>query len=460
MTKALALLAVIAALLLPDVALAHPLGNFTINRYSRIEPLPGSIVRVQYVVDMAEIPTFQERQAAGLDGAGLDQKERYLEAKVAELRSRLALTADGAPVALRTVARTLTFPPGQGGLPTLRLAATFEGDLGVAGRAVRLTYRDDNDVDRLGWKEIVLRPAAGVPVWDSTASTQDRSDALRRYPEDMLSSPLDEHQASFTLAPPAGAAASTPEDLSAAVAGRRVADAFADLAARELTTPAIALALATAFCLGALHALSPGHGKTVAAAYLVGSRGTPWHAVLLGLTVTATHTIGVYALGLLTLYASRYVVPERLYPWLGALSGLLVLGIGVGLLSSRLRGLSAHSHHEHRHHSEHPHSGTHGLRGLLGLGISGGLVPCPSALVVLLSAISLHRLGFGLLLIVAFSLGLAAVLTGIGLALVLARGHLGRFTPPHATARLAPLAGALVIITAGAVITAQAIGQV
>src|SRR5207237_365252 len=152
---------------------------------------------------------------------------------------------------------------------------------------------------------------------------------------------------------------------------------------------------------GAAHALSPGHGKTIVTAYLVGQRGTPRHAALLGLIVTATHTIGVFSLGFVTLALSQFVVPDRLYPWLNLVSGVLVVAIGASVLRSRLRHRNAHEHGHDRHH-EHGPSG----RSLVAVGVSGGLLPCPSALVVLLAAISLHRIAFGLLLIVAFSAGL------------------------------------------------------
>src|SRR5262249_16380919 len=148
--------------------------------------------------------------------------------------------------------------------------------------------------------------------------------------------------------------------------------------------------LLIAFGLGCLHALSPGHGKTMVGAYLVGSRGTPWHAVLLGVTVTLSHTAGVFALGLAVLLASRWIVPEQLYPWLGFASGAAITAIGLGLLTSRLKGLADHQHapgllHRHIQPGAPPAgSGAGPSRfSLLLLGISGGIVPCPSALVVL-----------------------------------------------------------------------------
>jgi ABC-type nickel/cobalt efflux system permease component RcnA len=272
----------------------------------------------------------------------------------------------------------------------------------------------------------------------------------------------------------------------------------------DISAPALLLALAAACAWGALHALTPGHGKTIVAAYLVGARGTPLHALYLGLTTTITHTAGVFALGLVTLLASQAVLPELLYPWLSFLSGLLVVGIGVNLFHSRLKAArrarlaseeDSHSHeqdhshaghvhplHHPAHHSHshdghphpHPHPPEHShlppgadgspvtWRSLLALGISGGLLPCPSALVVLLSAIALDRAMFGLLLVLAFSLGLAGVLTGIGLALVYTRRLFDRL-PAHLALtraralRLLPAASALFIALAGLGIAAKAL---
>jgi ABC-type nickel/cobalt efflux system permease component RcnA len=206
---------------------------------------------------------------------------------------------------------------------------------------------------------------------------------------------------------------------------------------------------------GAAHALSPGHGKTIVTAYLVGQRGTPRHAALLGLIVTATHTVGVFALGLVTLLLSRFVVPDHLYPWLNLTSGLLVVTIGASVLSSRLRSRRAHAHHHHHHHHYEI-----SRRSLVAVGVSGGLLPCPSALVVLLAAITLHRVAFGLLLIVAFSAGLALSITGIGLVAVLAKRAFRRVSFEGRLVRLLPAISALVIVVAGTAMTVRAIPKV
>ena len=247
------------------------------------------------------------------------------------------------------------------------------------------------------------------------------------------------------------------------------------------------LAMLGSFVWGAMHAMSPGHGKTIVGAYLVGERATLQHAVFLGLTTTITHTIGVFALGLVTLFASQYILPEQLYPWLSCLSGLMVVVIGLNLFISRIQTTQIlkrspvghshaddHHHHDH-HHDHHHHDHSHGnhshlppdadgspvtWRSLLALGISGGIVPCPSALVVLLSSISLGRIGFGLVLVLAFSLGLAGVLTGLGLLLVRARWIFERLPKQVRLVRVLPAMSALFIAVLGLGITTQALMQI
>lgn len=230
--------------------------------------------------------------------------------------------------------------------------------------------------------------------------------------------------------------------------------------------------MAVAFGLGAVHALSPGHGKTIVAAYLVGSRGTPRHAMLLGGMVTFTHTVSVFLLGLATLFVSRYVLPEKIYPVLGAISGLAIVWIGTALFVKRLRHarhMHAHEHgHSHHHPHDHGHAHSHVPEGeismgsLLALGASGGLVPCPSALVLLLSSVALGRVGLGLTLLVAFSVGLAVVLMGIGVVVIYAKHLLpdGAKTARSPFVRYLPVASAGLISGIGVLMTAVALGVV
>jgi ABC-type nickel/cobalt efflux system permease component RcnA len=427
MRRLVVALAVVAALAAPAAATAHPLGNFTINRFSRVE-VAANRPYVLYVLDLAEIPTYQ---------AGRIDARTYARRLAAGARLQIR----GDRVALVPVATALAHPRGAGGLRTTRLEALFRGPR--LAHAEPFRYVDTNYAGRIGWKEIVVGRA-----------TRSESDELRAYPKNLLQSPLSVTSASGELNPGGG----RPPKLTtgrALQAPDRVADSgFASLIGRERLSLLVVLgSLGAAFFWGMAHALSPGHGKTIVTAYLVGRRGRPWHAALLGLIVTATHTVGVFALGLVTLALSEFVVPEQLYPWLNLVSGLLVVGIGASVFWARLRRRRAHDHH---HHHEHGPSG----RSLLAVGVSGGLLPCPSALVVLLAAISLHRVAFGMLLIVAFSAGLALSITAVGLVAVLARRAFARLSFQGPVARLLPAASALVILGAGLAMTAHALPKV
>ncbi len=415
--------AALVALALPIAASAHPLGNFTVNRFSRVE-VAGPRVYVRYVLDLAEIPTFQ---------AGHIDARRFAR----RIARGARLTVNGRRLRLVPVEWALAHPRGAGGLKTTRFEAILRGPR-LSGRS-EVAYRDTNYADRIGWKEIVVGAAPS------------RSHELRAYPKDLLSSPLDVTTVRTSLVP--GTVPGTGPHVTRGATLRapdRVADGgFASLVARDrLGFWVILASLAAALFWGAAHALSPGHGKTIITAYLVGQRGTPRHAALLGLIVTFTHTIGVFALGAVTLLLSRFIVPEQLYPWLNLVSGLLVVAIGASVVRTRWR----QHHHHHHHHAEHDLS----ARSLLAVGVSGGLLPCPSALVVLLAAISLHRIGFGLLLIVAFSAGLALTITGIGLVAVLARGAFRRLSFDSGVTSILPTVSALVIVAAGVAMTARA----
>jgi nickel/cobalt exporter len=423
------LLGAFAALAVPAAAAAHPLGNFTVNRFSRVE-VAGPRVYVHYALDLAEIPTFQ---AGAIDARSFARR----------LARGARLTVNGGRMRLVPVEWALVHPAGAGGLKTTRFEAILRGPKLAALGAV--TYRDANYADRIGWKEIVV------------GRGQSRSHELRAYPKNQLSSPLDLTQVRTSLVP--GSDPGTRPHVTRGATLRapdRVADSgFASLVARDHAGLWVILAsLAAALFWGAAHALSPGHGKTIITAYLVGQRGTPRHAALLGLIVTVTHTVGVFALGIVTLALSRFIVPDQLYPWLNLVSGMLVVGIGASVLRARWRHRRAHHHHHHHH--EHELSG----RSLLAVGVSGGLLPCPSALVVLLAAISLHRIGFGLLLIVAFSAGLALTITGIGLVAVLARSAFKRLSFEGRGLSLLPAVSALVILAAGVAMTVHALPQV
>jgi nickel/cobalt transporter (NicO) family protein len=433
MRRLLAILVALGALVAPSAASAHPLGNFTVNRFAAVE-LSGRDVFVHYVLDLAEIPTVQEGGRVRAGGFA------------AEVAARLDLELDGRRAELVPLEHRVSERPGAGGLPTLRFEAVYRVSDPGASRSV--VFHDTNFADRIGWREIVVRAAGGARIVTSDVPSQSASDELRAYPRDLLRSPLDVTSATarFEL----GTGPGTSPSFTGASAPERPAGSFESLVEREnLGVGVILLSLLIAVFWGAAHALSPGHGKAMVAAYLVGSRGTPRHALLLGLTVTVTHTAGVFALGLVTLGLSELIVPEQLYPWLNLVSALLVVGVGASVLRARLR--RRHAHHDHHHH------GDRSLRDLLAVGISGGLLPCPTALVVLLAAISLHRVGYGLVLILAFSLGLAGAMTAVGLAAVSARRFLRKKSFEGRIVRALPAASAALILALGVAMTARSI---
>lgn len=486
MTKLLHYLSWIAVFMIvfcfwAPVVNAHPLGNFTINHYAGLQVAPDGI-GIDYVLDLAEIPAFQEMNHLGLDrDYKTDPGETlsYPAKKCDEVNSQLELRIDQQPLALSLSKSTVEFPPGVGGLVTLRLTCDFQGLKALSGGKNQLVEFEDKSYSRrLGWREITV-VANDIPI-QSNLTSSSISNRLISYPNDLLSSPLNQRQISFEINPfsevsQQATQSSTPSSLRLdnALAGRSN-DLFTNLIAqKEYNLLTIPIALAIAFLWGGLHALSPGHGKTVVGAYLVGSRSSAQHALFLGLTVTVTHTAGIFALGLLALGTSQFSLTEDLYPWLSVFSGVLVTGIGLQLLVSRLRGTEHRHTHEHEHHShththtsevhadrDHSHlpldaNGSMTWSSLLALGVSGGLLPCPSALVVLLGAIALGRVGLGLALVSAFSLGLAAVLTGIGLLLVYAKGLFERLSIHPPRLRMLPAVSALFITLIGLGITTQ-----
>jgi nickel/cobalt transporter (NicO) family protein len=436
----LAALGLAAALAVAAPAGAHPLGNFSINHLDVVR-VHADRVDVRYILDQAEIPTFQER---GLKPAQVLARKRAVVAR------GVSLTVNGrlVPLALARGGR-IGFPMGQGGLRTTRVELALSARVRARGPVV---VRDDTYRDRVGWRAVVVRPGDGTAVRSDIPSA-DPTRGLRVYPTALLSTPA--HRTVARLDVRAGDGTVTAPRLDATgtqttrghAAGDGLAGIFADAASGQ---GVLLFLLLAAFGWGAVHALSPGHGKAMVAAYLVGTRGSARDALGLGLTVTVTHTIGVFALGVVTLALSAYVLPEDLYPWLNLASGLLVLGVGGAVLRGRVRK-ARHHHHHHHHHAPITR------RGLLAMGASAGLIPCPSALVVLLGAIAQHEVALGLLLIVAFSAGLAATLTALGIAVVHAGRLTARIAPDGRVIAVLPAASALVIVAAGTLLTVQAL---
>jgi nickel/cobalt exporter len=491
---------------------ASLLGNFTVNQYCALR-LGRSAVDVHYVVVFGQLPALRELHLADANADGVtsqEERDAYVGTLAPLIARHLLLEVDGASIPLQATHWTSSLPSEQGGF-SLRVDVDFSATLPAVNAESRLEFSNQNYADRLGWHEIVVQTEPGVAAFDSNAYsdslTGGLTEALKSLP---AAGPLDERSVHLRFKPgsaPAGSFSLAPRSRGAASAASTAGTAQgskADWISREtqrlvasISSPRIEpqialLTLLGALLLGAVHALSPGHGKAIVGAYLIGSRGTPRHAVFLGLTVTITHTLGVFILGFATLYASRFIVPERLFPILSLISALLVLGMGIVLLVQRARAarralaawpemgarfhaveaaassgralLLAHGHdhadgalHSHGGGPMHSHlpPGAAGekitWRSLATLGISGGLVPCPSAMVLLLAAIALNKTAYGMLLVVAFSAGLAITLTVVGIMFLYARnrfrGRIGDSRWPHLLPVLS--AGTITLLGAG-----------
>ena len=442
-------------------ATAHPLGNFTLNRYARVEVSAG-VVRVYYVIDLAEVPSYQVRKVVDADPDG------YVDGQVAAVIDGLELELDGRPVALRAVRQALGRPRGEGGMRRVRIDALLEARVASTApdEVVEARFTDANQPRRLGWREVVVVAAGDATLVESSAPSTDISDELRDYPESRLQNPLDAREATFRFTP--GTRAVPPASVGSIEGVRAAADPFTELLDRHDLTPLVlAGMLAVAALAGGGHALAPGHGKTVMAAYLVGTRGRPIDAVLLGVIVSGMHTASVLLLGLVLLQVDRSLALDRLYPALTVVSGVAVLLTGARLAVVRLRAVRAEAHQRHHHH-RHGHGHGHGhdsqvhlldvaplsRRGLAMLATAGGIVPSPSAVIVLVGAFSVGRAGLGLALVLAFSVGLAATLTAVGLAFVLGGRALGHRLGTR-VAGAAPVVGATGLLLLGAVLVVQ-----
>ncbi|MGB3829398.1 MAG: hypothetical protein WA962_11540 [Ornithinimicrobium sp.] len=480
---------------------AHPLGNFTVSHYNGLTLTPDG-VRLLTVIDTAEIPTQQERPEIDTDGdSELSDAELAARAEQVcpQVKQDLAGSVDGSPLEWDVSTTALRTVPGSAGLPTLRLTCEFFAAADLAAPAT-LSFEDNYRTDRIGWREITAT-GDGVALLDPPVPSRSVSDELRSYPQDLLSSPLDVRSATVNTEPGVGNAADAKSEvgvpgftgndpLSRLVsAGDRQLDAY--IGDRELTPILGTVALLLAVLLGAGHAVLPGHGKTVMAAYLAGRRGRPRDALIVGATVTGTHTVGVLVLGLALTVSSAFAGEQALRV-LGIISGLLIAAIGVSLIrdaraarraQSKPQAVLAHAHasahgaapthdelhrladgdgHGHSHADQHSHGHGHGhthghghshdhdtgRRGLIGMGVAGGLVPSPSALVVLLGSIALGRTVFGVFLVFAYGIGMAATLTAVGLLLVKLRMRLDHVESSRGNLLASRVTAALPIVTA------------
>jgi len=557
-----AALAVVAGLALPAVVAAHPLGNFTINHFAELTIAPDR-VDLAVVIDMAEIPAFQARQDMDADGDGSvadDEAASWATGACASLVASLDLRRDGGHLDLDAGASTVGFPPGAGGLSTLRLECAYDTPLTPAiGGPARITFSDSSYSERIGWREIIATGAGSLLDTHGLPPTSP-SARLTAYPAALIATPLDIRTASIDVRldpagvpTPSGASATPPPgaatggqvasaggpggaaggpaggtgaagSATGAVPGGVAADLPDIFRTADLTPLVILASLLTAVVIGAGHALTPGHGKTLMAAYLVGSRGTAVHAVGLGLSVAVSHTLGILALAFVIVGAGSVLPPDVVYRVTPVIAGTSIVVIGGWMLANEVRrrrarraietatsehavvvaaagheharphgehqyGHDAHDEHEHGHENdahdeprehahghrapdgEHSHGGiTHShlppagatlsWRGLFVLGLAGGLIPSTSALIILLGSIAAGRPAFGLILVVAFGFGMAAVMTGVGLAMILARTRLDRMPSRSSLGRLAlvaPLLASVAVLGLGLVLTWQAV---
>ena len=478
-------LAGLAVLVPCAVALAHPLGNFTVNHYAGVEASPGEL-RVVYAIDIAEIPTQQLRAEQDTDADGtVDARElqAWADATGADVVAGLHVRVDGVPLRLSYRCGSAELRPGQAGLDVIRFEGLFGAPMADRGH---VEMEDVTGADRSGWREITAAGVDGRAVTSSSVPAASASDELRRYPQGLLSSPLRVTSASFDVVPgPSDAAPTSTCAAGDAVPGVRPGVEGGPLAGlvTKQGLPLVALAFLLAIGFGAWHALLPGHGKTLMAAYMVSSGARVRQAVAVGTAVAVMHTASVLALGLAVLALESAFRPEALYPWLGLISGLVALALGVSLLIARIgawmesnRHRPDHDHdHDHEHATAHdggahgppghvhphlsPEGGALSRRGLVALALAGGILPAPSALIVMLGAINAHRVVFGLTLVVAFSAGLATALIVIGLGALRAREALTSRLSSF-WGRMVPVLSAAAIVGVGCFLSLRGLAQI
>ena len=463
---------------------AHPLGNFTINHMTRLS-IERDTIRVHYVLDMAEIPTFQ---ALGAQNASQPQAQRvdtYAKSLAPMLLSEMQLDFDGTRAALVLDGTRATTRPGAGQLPTLYVVLDAHSAMPSAHASI--AFHDKTFADRLGWHDIVVAPAS-EPTRELTA-----------YPSALIGSPRATTAVDISRDPLGHVVVHATTASQASTSGvpapsQLRSNQLSDMLARGTSDWGfVALTFLVAIVLGALHALEPGHGKTLLAISLVGARATVKQATILATALTVAHTIGVLALGVAINLFKGYFVPETIYPWITLISGIVIAVIGARAVQRQMRmrnasAVLAHGHafeaphthdraggqdHAHDHGHDHAdlddfaHARAHAIPGNAPLtfggtvwaAMSGGVAPCPAALVVLLAAVALNQVAYGIFVIIAFSFGLAATLTGLGIAVVRGATWLQGRPQFERFVTIGPLVSAIVIATIGAIMVGQGFAQ-
>ena len=475
-------------------AMAHPFGSKLYGHKTEVW-LSADQVEVAYLLEIPTPVLLSELRGfmADIDAPTQADQDRHTAAILTELQGGLRLLVDGEPIPW--VVDESESPSGVGDTRFIAYHVRLRAHLPEGATSLNLINSNWPDeralfaTDVLVGPGVVLDASSQIDVNDDGHITYNRAGAWRGEEDERelrlsfrLRSELTRGLAS-SFRTVVSSSSDGFED-AASVLSTAEPDVLPSLVKGELTPKAIVVALILALFLGAAHAFSPGHGKALVAAYLLGERKTVRHAIILGGIVTLTHTVSVFLLGGLALMLSHVMAPETLLPWMELASGILVLFVGLQLLRKRLAHRVGHHHghthdhhhghdHSHDHSHDHPsHSHDHSLgedqhaaahadeiaaagtpKDLIALGVSGGIVPCPSALVLLLTAISFHRIAFGLILVTVFSIGLAAVVSAVGVMVVLLGDRIKRRVESRMLSVVLPMFSAVVISLLGTGLT-------
>lgn len=442
---------------------AHPLGLSSVNRYLGVQCSSGVELHFAYVLDFAELPAYDEIEKLDADRDGSvtpAEQSSYLDRLLGPVVRAFRIEIDDKAIVPRVAASSLEAPPGQGGLSTLRIHVELTADRPSSSAAdYRVRLHDTFLASRAGWREMGAFNSENGSV---VASSVPLGLSPLAYGSDPLANVPRTDTAEFTCHEREGHSAPAPEisrsgpylppvDPRLLRLANTIRNAHGGVAFQIG-------ALLLAFVLGAGHALTPGHGKVLVAAHLTGRRATATEAVSLGLTVTATHTVTVFLIAIFALWIERHVGSQRLFRMLEIGSGALIATIALAQLPRRWRqwlGGGSGADPGHRHEpgeQQHRRSSSSTLT----LGVSGGLVPCPGALVVLLTAVAAHRIGFGLALVLTFSVGLAVVLVVIGVAVVHAHRWIPAAWAEGTMSRVVPVASSLCVLCFGLVVALSA----
>ncbi len=427
-------------------SMAHPAGLSSVNRYIGVECKGPGRVHIEYWIDFAELPAYVEIEdldANHDDTVSPEEQTQYLARRLPPLVRSWTLALDDEKATPHVTGSRLEVTAGERGLSTLRIAADVEVEsrspADASATQVRVFVRDLAFADRPGWRELAADDSAEAVV---VSGPKHRSGDALAYGASRQAAPPRVNEAEFTFRLGHGLTSQphAPGPAPAFDIDPRLARLASALRDRSGSGPFPSLALGLAALLGAVHAMSPGHGKALAAATLVGTRATPMHALLFGATVAASHTGVVFLLGAFAMAIERHVGSGRVIRWLEFSSAVTVAVLGFVQFTSRWRSLASHSTEDHGGGLS-----PHGLGSVATLGALSGLVPCSTAIAVWLAAVAVHRAALGLLLVVAFSAGVAATLTAVGLLVVLTRRVVVR------TAPLGPILAWLPVISSACV---------